>query len=206
MSTAKSPARERLDGDLRRRQILAAATRIISQRGYYGFAIQEVARQCGITNAGLLYYFGSKEQLLIALLEDRDRRDAAAVTSIAGLAGQQTPGAPSLDDVINVLRAIVERNSTQPEFVRLYAILRAEALNRAHPAWQYFVAREAAAFDAVARMIAAHAAEPRSTARQLLAFMGGLEDQWLRAEHAFDLVAAWDSGVARLLPSPDRSR
>jgi AcrR family transcriptional regulator len=200
MSTAKLRIRERLDGELRREQILEAATRLISQHGYYGFAIQELARQCGITNAGLLYYFGSKERLLIALLEDRDRRDAAAVHSIAGLTGQEAPADLSLEELLKVLRAIVERNSIQPEFVRFFVVLRAEALNRAHPAWQFFADREAATLDAFARMIAPHVAEPISTARQLLAFMSGLEEQWLRADHGFDLVAEWGRGVARLLP------
>jgi AcrR family transcriptional regulator len=63
------------------------AIRIIGQRGYAGFGIQELAQRCQLTNAGLLYHFGSKDRLLIALLEDRDRRDAVA--SIVGLAGQR---------------------------------------------------------------------------------------------------------------------
>ena len=200
MSTAKLQIRERLDGALRREQILEMATSIISQRGYNGFAIQELARQCGITNARLLYYFGTKERLLIALLEDRDRRDAAAVCSIAGLTGQETPAELSLDELLKVLRAIVERNSIQPELVRLFAVLRAEALSQAHPARQYFADREAATLDKFARLVAPHVAEPISTARQLLAFMSGLEEQWLRAAHGFDLVAEWDRGVSRLLP------
>jgi AcrR family transcriptional regulator len=200
MSTAKLPVRERLDGELRRAQILEAALRLISQRGYYGFAIQELARQCGISNAGLLYYFGNKEGLLIALLEDRDRRDAAAVASIAGLTGQEHYGALSMEELLKVLRAIVVRNSIQPEFVRLYSVLRAEALNHAHPARQYFVDREAATLDAFGSMVARYVAAPLATARQLLALMSGLEEQWLRADHGFDLVAEWDRGVAQLLP------
>jgi AcrR family transcriptional regulator len=199
MSTAKLPVRERLDGGLRRAQILAAATRIVSQKGYYGFGIQELARQCGITNAGLLYYFGSKEGLLIALLEDRDQRDAAAVHSIAALTGQESQGEVSIETLFKVLYAIVARNSTQPEFVRLFAVLRAETLNQSHPARQYFMEREIAVLNAFGRMVAPHVAEPRATARQLLAVMSGLEDQWLRADHGFDLVAEWECGVGRVL-------
>jgi AcrR family transcriptional regulator len=202
MSVAKLRVRERLDRELRREQILEEATRIISQRGYNGFAIQELARRCGITNAGLLHYFESKERLLIGVLEDRDRRDLAAVHSIAGLTGLESPGDFSLAELLKVLRAIVERNSTQLELVRLHVVLRAEALNQAHPARQYFLEREAAALLAFARMAAPHVAEPQSTARQLLALMSGLEEQWLRADHGFDLVAEWDRGVALLLPTP----
>ncbi len=99
-----------------------------------------------------------------------------------------------------VLRAIVERNSIQPELVRLFVVLRAEALSQSHPARQYFADSEAATLDKAVRMVATHVAESLSTARQLLAFMSGLEEQWLRAAHGFDLVAEWDRGVARLLP------
>ena len=84
--------------------------------------------------------------------------------------------------------------------MRFYAVLRAEALNHAHPARQYFVDREAAALDSFAHMVAPHVSSPFATARQLLAFMSGLEEQWLRADHGFDLIAEWDRGVAQLLP------
>ena len=137
------------------------------------------------------------------MLEDRDRRDAIAVHSIAGLTEQRDAHIGlSLVQVLKVLRAIVQRNSTQPEFVRLYAVLRAEALNQAHPARQFFVDREAGTLDAFARMVAPHVPSPRASARQLKALMNGLEDQWLRADCGFNLVTEWDRGVALLLPRP----
>jgi AcrR family transcriptional regulator len=200
MSSARRPPRTRLGAEQRREQILLAAARVIGQRGYNGFGIQELARECGITNAGLLHYFGTKERLLIAVLEDRDRRDAVVVTSIAGLNEQRDSQIGlSLEQILKLLRAIVQRNSTQPELVRLYTVLRAEALNQGHPAQQYFVDREATTLDAFGRMVAPHVVAPRSTARQLLAFMCGLQEQWLRAEHEFNLVTEWDRGVALLL-------
>jgi AcrR family transcriptional regulator len=35
----------------RRQQIITEATRIIGQRGYYGFSMQELADSCGLTVA-----------------------------------------------------------------------------------------------------------------------------------------------------------
>jgi AcrR family transcriptional regulator len=75
----RKPRRTRLNAKLRQEQILEEATRSIAQSGYHGFSIQEVAERCRITNAGLLYYFGSKDQLLIALLQHRVSRDTAAL-------------------------------------------------------------------------------------------------------------------------------
>src|ERR1700761_5543659 len=129
MSRAKKNVRVRIDSELRREQILEQAVRIVSQRGYYGFGIQELAKECGLTNGGLLYYFGTKEGLLIALLEDRDRRDAEAISAAAGLSDHSPKKKLPLNEVLKIFRSIVKRNSEQPELLRLYAVLRAEALN-----------------------------------------------------------------------------
>lgn len=95
------------------------------------------------------------------------------------------------------------RNSTQPELVRLYTVLRSEALYREHPAHEYFRARDQRTVDAFTSMVAGLglADEPRSTARQLLAAMGGLEEQWLRFPDEFNLVTEWDRVAAKILPT-----
>ena len=189
-----------MDSELRREQILEHAARIVSQRGYYGFGIQELARDCGLTNGGLLYYFGSKEGLLIALLQDRDRRDTEAIAAAAGLSEHDSRKRLSLEEVIKLFRAMVKRNSAEPELVRLYTVLRAEALNRGHPAREYFLAREAKALEAFTQMVTPFVKHPSSTARQLLVFMNGLEEEWLRTDQGFELLTEWDRGVALLLP------
>jgi AcrR family transcriptional regulator len=200
MSRAKKSVRVRIDSELRRAQILEQAVRIVSQRGYYGFGIQELAKECGLTNGGLLYYFGSKEGLLIALLQDRDRRDTEAIAAAAGLPQHDSKRKLSLDEVVKLFRAMVKRNSAEPELVRLYTVLRAEALNRGHPARDYFLVRESKALDAFTQMVTPFVKHPRSTARQLLVFMNGLEEEWLRTDLGFDLLGEWDRGFALLLP------
>lgn len=204
MASQKKPVRSRSKPEQKRAQILGEATRIIGERGYNGFGIQELARCCQLTNAGLLHYFGSKDKLLIALLEERDRLDTEAVSSMLDVVVRclDDPGEVPLDTVYKSMHAIVERNSTQPQLVRLYAVLGAEALNEGHPARDYFLSREARALDIFTRMVEAHVPDPRSTARQLLALMAGLESQWLRTNQGFDLVAEWDRGVSRILPPP----
>ncbi|MGY2081835.1 TetR/AcrR family transcriptional regulator [Modestobacter sp. SYSU DS0657] len=183
----------------RRRQILDEATRIVGQRGFYGFSVQAVADACGLTVAGLLHHVGSKEQLLVALLEDRDRRDAAAVAGELG-AGLDDLDGSSPVQTRAVLRAVVVRNTTQPEIVRLYSMLRTESLFEGHPAHGYFRDRDARVLATFTRLVTGHVGHPGSTARQLLAVMGGLEEQWLRTPDEVDLVQEWDRAVARLLP------
>ena len=185
--------------DERRRQILDEATRIVGLRGFYGFSVQAVADACGLTVAGLLHHVGSKDALLLALPEDRDRRDDEAVAGELG-AGLDDLDGRSLDQVVQVLHAVVVRNTTQPEIVRLYAMLRTEALYEGHPAHAYFRDRDARVLATFTRLCAGHVEHPASTARQLLAVMGGLEEQWLRDPAEVDLVREWDRAVALLLP------
>ena len=58
-------------GRIRREDILAAAVAVYSEAGYHGSSLREVAKRAGITHAGLLYYFPTKEALLAAVLERR---------------------------------------------------------------------------------------------------------------------------------------
>ena len=52
------------------RKILAAARRILVERGYQALTLQAIATESGVNKAGVWYYFGGKEQLVLALLEE----------------------------------------------------------------------------------------------------------------------------------------
>ena len=56
--------RKRMSAEDRRKAILETTVSFISQFGFWGFTIRDVAQAQNITEAGLLYYFKSKEQLL----------------------------------------------------------------------------------------------------------------------------------------------
>ena len=51
----------------RRQEILDAAVRLISERGYNGTSVQDVADAVGVTKQGVLRYFPSKDNLLAAV-------------------------------------------------------------------------------------------------------------------------------------------
>jgi AcrR family transcriptional regulator len=193
---SKSPRKRLQDREVRRAQILDEAITMIGERGYNGFAVQDLAQRCGLTNGGLLYHFGSKEQLLLAVLNERDRRLAGEVVAVHGqnLRSADRKGAP-LSVVLEVLRSIVGRASATPELTRLYGVLQAEALSPLHPAHDYFVAREAGALEWFETLVGPHVANPPAVARQLHALMDGLALQWLRGGRTFDLIATWDQAV-----------
>jgi AcrR family transcriptional regulator len=50
----------------RREQILDAALRVFSEKGYNGASIRDIAREVGVTEGLLYHYFASKEQILHA--------------------------------------------------------------------------------------------------------------------------------------------
>src|ERR1035437_10477839 len=60
----------------RREEILRAAMATFGAKGYYNGSLVEIAEKVGITHAGGLHHFGSKDHLLIEVLEDRDRAGA----------------------------------------------------------------------------------------------------------------------------------
>lgn len=55
----------------RREQIIDAATRVFSEKGFTKATNKDVAREAGITPGLIYYYFESKEKLLAAMIESR---------------------------------------------------------------------------------------------------------------------------------------
>jgi AcrR family transcriptional regulator len=199
--------RARLPADQRRRQIIEVTTRLIAERGFWGLSMQDVADGCGLTVPGLLHHVGSKNGLLVAVLEHRDAEDARALLEQLGLGEHELPlDWSSVDDVTGVdLRrlaaALVRRNATQPEIVRLFAVLEAESLAPSHPAHAYFMARQQQAVAAFAALAKGFTTAPESLARQIVALMDGLQIQWLRDPGATDLVQEWEAAAEVLFGS-----
>ena len=195
--------RARLPAAERRRQILEVTTRLIAERGFWGLSMQDVADDCGLTVPGLLHHVGSKDSLLVAVLEHRDEADAQSLAGELGVPVDRfwTDG-PGLVTLPQVCAALVRRNAGQPEIVRLFAVLEAESLAPDHPAHAYFQARQRRILDTLAGLVPPPA-DGRVVASQVIALMDGLQIQWLREPGAVDLVAAWDAAAARLFaPQP----
>lgn len=198
--TQTARSRSRNDADLRRDQILDEAIRIVGERGYYGFTVQDLAQRCGISNAGLLYHFGSKDNLLLCMLQEFERRETEAIEPLVAVATQALGRPDASQALLTLLRTMVARASTQPQIGRLYMALQSETLDPKHPAHESFRRREAAVLELFAQLVSPYVAEPHSTARQLLALMDGLGQQWVRTDESFDLAAEWNRAVLTALP------
>lgn len=185
----------------RREQILDEALRLIGQRGYYGFGINELAQRCQLTKAGLLHHFGTKDKLLTDLVEERDRQSSVEVS---GLLAPILRGRPteilSREEVLEVFHAMVLRNSTQPELVRFFVKLQAESVNQLHPAYDFFLRRDARVIKAFSGILEPHVPNAVQVARHFKALMHGLEREWLAVDQSFDFVTEWDSAAKYLFP------
>lgn len=180
-------------------RIIEEAVSIIGEVGYYGFSIKDIAEKCDLTVAGVLYHFGSKESILHAVLRSREEQDSSAVWQDVLDEGLQHFAELRLDDLKQRLHDTVLRNSKQPEMLRLFSMLRTEALYPQHPAYEFFHNRAAAAIGVFRLAFAGKFRDPESIARQTLAAMTGLENIWLERNMEFDLVEEWDRMIEKLL-------
>lgn len=99
-----------------RAEILDVATREFATKGYTGARVDEIAARTSTTKRMLYYYFGSKEQLYVAVLE-------RAYTVIR--AAEQELDVEHLDplDAIRRLAALTfDHHESHPDFIRLVSI------------------------------------------------------------------------------------
>ncbi|MFM6933714.1 MAG: TetR/AcrR family transcriptional regulator [Novosphingobium sp.] len=186
--------------EVRRARILDEAIRLIGERGYYGFTVQELAQRCGLTNPGLLHYYPSKLDLLLAALAEMEVRSIAVMEPIVAAAERELSGAHGREGVLAVLRSIIVGGTTSREMVRFLAELQAESLSPSHPAFTWWQRREAGMRDLFTRLLHPFLTDPEHVARQVIALIDGLCLQWLRADGTMDIEAEWDRMLARMLP------
>ena len=158
------------------------------QKGFYKASLADVASAAGITAAGLLHHFKTKEALLVELLQQRD---------LVGL--QETSGGelPRGRELLQHLVDTMARNMTSAVTTQMYAVLSAEGVTEAHPARDWFLDRyhrlRAADRHRADRGVAdgdidARGRGPRPPRRRSIAVMDGLQIQWLYDPDSVDMA------------------
>ncbi|WP_176084589.1 TetR/AcrR family transcriptional regulator [Martelella sp. HB161492] len=189
----------RLKAEDRRNQIIDEASVLISGRGYWGISIRDIALRCGITDTAILHHFGNKENLLLAIIEKRDEDDRQAFAAYLGVRRDTLYEQIQSFAVETICQALVHRNASQPEIVRLYTLLSAEALQPNHPVHSYFVAREQRVIKTFAAARCHLKMDPIARGRLLLSLMDGVQLRWLRDPENIDLIAEWNTAAGVLL-------
>ncbi|MFD3503017.1 TetR/AcrR family transcriptional regulator [Streptomyces sp. NPDC058676] len=166
----------------RRAEIVRAALEVIAERGYRGASLAAVAERVGLTQQGLLHYFPTKDALLVAVLEERDKWDAVP-------AGQWRT---------DLLAQLVEYNAMRPGIIQTFSALLGESVTEGHPARDYFTERYAQVRASMAAVLRAEYGDrlpngltPERTAPLLVAVMDGLQYQWLLDPESVDMPGAF---------------
>jgi AcrR family transcriptional regulator len=100
-----------------RQSIAIAARALFAQKGYSGATVDEIIVKAKATKPMLYYYFGSKEGLFAAVLEDvyaamREIESSLRVTDL-----------PAVDAMRKVVQVTFDYHANNSEWVRLISIL-----------------------------------------------------------------------------------
>lgn len=182
----------------RREEILRAALITFGTKGFNKAPLAEIADQVGMTHTGVLHHFGSKDQLLLEVLDYRDRTD------VADLPDQHIPGG------VELFRHLVKTavaNAERPGIVQAYAVLSAESVTEGHPARAYFEERYRVlrgevrnAFVQVCKEFGVtDTAAVDCAAAAILAVMDGLQVQWLLAPDEVLLAPVTEFAISAIV-------
>lgn len=116
-------------GDERRARILEAAIAVLAREGIGETTTRKIAAQAGVNQAMLRYYFGSKDDLLFAVLQEMMRQTREVVQ-------QATPRGGTLREMVREgLTGFWEQFEARPELQVMQYELTLYALRNPAAAW-----------------------------------------------------------------------
>lgn len=161
----------------RRAEIVRAARDSFAEVGFTKASLRQIAERAGITHAGLLHHFRNKDDLLAAVLAERDTEEWRYAQSRV----------PDMEHLAPYLGDLLRYHQKAPELMRLWIELAAAASRPEHPAHDYFVWRyervredfTVGMRDKAEKGELHEALRPEHAATLLQAVLNGLQLQWL---------------------------
>lgn len=161
-------------GEDRRQRILSVAERLLARNGWRSTSLAQIAKEAGVTPAGLLHHFESKEQLLNAVLDARDADDDAHADYRSG-------------DLITELSRVPERFERAPELIGTFTVLLVENIAPDAPLHDRMHKRYSDAVDIITEIVKRGQSDgsyrpdfdAATKAVEILAFITGMETLWL---------------------------
>lgn len=199
MAAARGPYAK---GKAKRAEILDVALEVIGRDGYSSATVKHLADAVGLSQNGLLHYFGSKDALFLEILRHRDEVAAIQVDA---------PNSDFAQDLVERILAAVDEEVSSPGMTRLALRVTGEATEPDHAGHEFLQARyeaiRAVVSDAVTRLQAAGAISPQvdpvAVSALLFASWDGLQIQRMYDEsidvhaHMVYLLRALGIGPAR---------
>jgi AcrR family transcriptional regulator len=114
-TVTEAPVRRR-DRERTRAELLSVATEAFAESGYAGTRVDDIAERTRTTKRMIYYYFGSKEKLYIAVLENAYRgiREAEQSQHVGDLA--------PVEAVRRIAELTYDHHRNHTEFIRLVSI------------------------------------------------------------------------------------
>lgn len=180
-----------------RQGILDASIELWARGGWRSTGLAAVAELAGVTQGNVLHHFGTKENLLLAVVKERDRQEGQRLQGLMA--------APGLEG-LRRLREVARANEERPGLSQLFVMLEVENLDGDGPVHDYYLRRNralregiaAALRDAQGRGEVRPGIDPDVTAVHVLAFMEGANMVWLLDRERVDLTEVYDAFVESL--------
>jgi AcrR family transcriptional regulator len=128
---------------LTRHRLIDAGEAVFARRGFHGASVEEIAREAGASTGALYSNFAGKEDLFLALFEERiaaDVRDYSQIAAAGATVEEQARG--TADHWMAILR---ERPDYFPLFIEFWAYAIREPRLRKRVAGQFAALRYASA-------------------------------------------------------------
>ena len=178
----------------RRQQLLDAALEVIARDGYSAASVAQIADEVGLSQNGLLHYFGSKEALFAEVLRRRDELAREPINLTGGIT-----------DFRDAVTEVVRHNAAVGGLVELFTRVIAESAEPRHPSHDVirdrYAALRAEASIGFAVLQVRDEVRPDLSADQLatmlFALIDGLQNQWLY-DRTIDMTAPIDTFFALL--------
>lgn len=186
-------------GQAKREEILVGLMNALSRGELRNPPLKAIGKALGVEPAHILYYFGSREDLIQAVIVRWDQDNV------------NRPGNADHDDIdLDQYVTMIARNVNKPGVIHLYLAFAAEAVEPSHPAHEFIRKR----FERVIRSIAAAIAREQAAgtippgidatieARLLIALADGLQLQSL-IDPDVDPAAHLAAAIAQLRKGSD---
>jgi AcrR family transcriptional regulator len=204
----------RVDHEERRQQIAEALLRTAAARGLHATGMREVAAEAGVSLRLVQYYFGTKEELLLAAMQHLAARFAARATArFKEASGSAGPASPR-DVIAAILAQALPADEERRTFHLIYTAYLALSLTDPALAIAPLVKNSGTVTSVVAAQLrAAQAAgdapahlDPALEALGLTAMAAGLATSVLAGQStAGEAQTVVDYHLGRLFPAPPAS-
>ena len=193
-------------GVLRRGQILDAALTLFAEHGYRATSVAAVAAEVGLTEQGVLHHFPSKDALVQAVLEHRATVEPEAQEHVAEPGG----GIDSLLRIPELAQVLLEN----PVLMRFDVVVEGESIAEGGAAQEHVRDRLRAVRDGLAALLAEgvrrgelrDGVDVEVVATEVVAFMNGVQTQWVLDPERVDLRASYERYFQALVGSLSRAR